>query len=283
MGSESTRFFQGLGQREILSEGIFEPIDLHFARFIMQISGSVRDELALAASLLSRSSREGHTCLDLNEPLSSLRSDEERAPAIDMPSPGAWQAALRSTLVVGSPGDYRPLILDDEGRLYLYRSFESERLLGENLLRLNAVVRPLDVTLLRSAMVSLFAHDDDEGDSGQKTAAVIALSRSLCVITGGPGTGKTTLVARILALLLEMEPHLKIVLSAPTGKAARRIEESIRRSLDPLECAPEVKAKIPRVASTIHRLIGIVPWSSRPSQLPAVTGCTNTAADDRRL
>ncbi len=263
MEHDATGYFKGHDQSLMLPEE-FDPIDVHFARFMMQLSGSNSSELMLAAALLSRSSREGHTCLDVNEPLSSLRADEERASAIDIPSPEAWQAALRSEPVVGSPNDYRPLILDDGGRLYLYRSFKSERLLGENLLRLNAGVRPLDVTLLRSVMVRLFAHDDDEGDSRQKTAAVIALSRSLCVITGGPGTGKTTLVARIIALLLEMEPHLKIVLSAPTGKAARRIEESIQRSLDLLECTPEVKAKIPRAASTIHRLIGIVPWSSRP-------------------
>lgn len=257
-------FYKGPGQGEFLPEGFFDPIDVHFARFIMQLAGSSEPGLMLAAALLSRSSREGHTCLDLNEPLSSLIADEESALAIDIPSPEAWQAALKSTPVVGSPGDYRPLILDDGGRLYLYRSFESERLLGENLLRLNAGVRFLDVNLLRSAIVRLFAHDNDQGDSRQKTAAVIALARSLCVITGGPGTGKTTLVTRIIALLLEMEPHLKIVLAAPTGKAARRIEESVRSSIDKLECTPRVKAAIPREASTIHRLLGIVPWSSRP-------------------
>ncbi|HWR69097.1 MAG TPA: exodeoxyribonuclease V subunit alpha [Desulfomonilia bacterium] len=236
----------------------FEPIDLHFARFITQLAGSTRPEVDLAAALLSRFSREGHTCLDLNEPMAGLGGEE--APGTDLPAPAAMIAIVRSCPVVGSPGDCRPLILDGAGRLYLYSSFMSEQLLAEGLLRLNEEIRPFHGSLLGGSLARLFA---DEGFP-QKTAAVIAATRSLCVITGGPGTGKTTLVTRILALLLEQEPDLKIVLAAPTGKAARRIVESVQRGVGALDCSQEVREKIPREASTIHRLLGYMPGASRP-------------------
>jgi exodeoxyribonuclease V alpha subunit len=236
----------------------FEPIDLHFARFITQLAGSTRPEVTLAAALLSRFSREGHTCLDLNESVAGLGGKD--APGTDLPTPAAMIAIVRSCPVVGSPGDYRPLILDGAGRLYLYRSFMSERLLAEGLLRLNDEIRPFHGSLLGGTLARLFPDDD----LPQKTAAVIAATRSLCVITGGPGTGKTTLVSRILALLLGQEPDLKIVLAAPTGKAARRIVESVQRGVDALDCSPEVREKIPREASTIHRLLGYMPGASRP-------------------
>jgi exodeoxyribonuclease V alpha subunit len=244
----------------MLPQGIFSPVDLHFARFMVQLSGSDNPGLLLAAALVSRLSREGHTCLDLNDFTTGLMGKEAEAHLLDLPSPEAWISSLRSCPVVGGPGEYRPLILDGAGRLYLHRSYESERFLAEGLLRLNIKTRPFDEDLFSHGLLRLFP----DSDPWQKIAAAIAVSRSLCVISGGPGTGKTTLVCRIMALLLEQEPHLKIVLAAPTGKAARRIEESVQRSLEVIDCAPEVKAIIPNEATTIHRLLGFSPGSSLP-------------------
>jgi len=85
------------------------------------------------------------------------------------------------------------------------------------------------------------------------------VSRSLCVITGGPGTGKTTLAVKILALLLGQEPGLRIALAAPTGKAAHRIAEAVQRGVAHLDSDAGVKDRIPREASTIHRLLGLGP------------------------
>ena len=247
-------------QATMLPEGIFLSIDRHFAWFMVRLSGSDSPELALAAALASRLSREGHTCLDLNEPTRGIVVGDDEGPALKLPSPEAWMSVLRLSPVVGSPGDFRPLILDHAGRLYLQRSFENERRLAEGLLRLNAVSRAYKNDLFRQGLMRLFP----EGDARQKTAALMAVSRSLTVITGGPGTGKTTLVCKILALLLGQEPHLKIALAAPTGKAARRIEESIQATLGLLDATPEIVARIPREASTIHRLLGFSPGSPRP-------------------
>lgn len=91
----------------------------------------------------------------------------------------------------------------------------------------------------------------------QKVSAALAFTTARCVISGGPGTGKTTTVTKLLALLLKFQPKLLIKLVAPTGKAAARLTESITHALVELDIDPEHKEKIPKVASTIHRLLGV--------------------------
>ncbi|MCW8996661.1 MAG: exodeoxyribonuclease V subunit alpha, partial [Psychromonas sp.] len=91
----------------------------------------------------------------------------------------------------------------------------------------------------------------------QKVSAALALSSARCVISGGPGTGKTTTVSKLLALLLKVQPNLLIKMVAPTGKAAARLTESIRHALAELTIDEQLKAKIPNEASTIHRLLGV--------------------------
>ena len=91
----------------------------------------------------------------------------------------------------------------------------------------------------------------------QKVSAALALSSARCVISGGPGTGKTTTVTKLLALLLQVREDLNIKMVAPTGKAAARLTESITNALHDLEVAQSIKDKIPTQASTIHRLLGV--------------------------
>jgi exodeoxyribonuclease V alpha subunit len=238
--------------------GLFAPIDVHFSSFMQRLCKGASKDLALAAALLSRVYREGHTCLDLCDPLSCL--DAEKAPQVlmDLPGASAWIEGLRGLPVVGPPGSYRPLILDGRGRLYLHRAYEDERMLAEGLLGLSAEVRPMDVPRLKEALGRLAGEGDsqDDGPPWRKVAAIAAARSSLCVITGGPGTGKTTLVCRILALLLEHAPGLKVRLAAPTGKAARRLAETVAHGLGSVDAPPEVLEKIPREAATIHRLLG---------------------------
>lgn len=91
----------------------------------------------------------------------------------------------------------------------------------------------------------------------QKVSAAVALSSARCVISGGPGTGKTTTVTKLLALLLKVQPGLLIKMVAPTGKAAARLTESINHALLCLDIDEQLKEKIPSEASTIHRLLGV--------------------------
>ncbi len=249
----------------LLAFAPFATVDLHFARFMMRLSGSENRDLALAAALLSFLGRQGHTCMDLCAPMASLDAAGELMQAL--PGPEAWAATLRREPVVGSPGDDRPLILDRSNRLYFHRTYRQERLLADRLIALNASERPVDAEALRSAMARMFP-EAGEGVLPQRLAALIAASRSLCVITGGPGTGKTTLVTKIMALLLMLEPDLTIALAAPTGKAARRIAESIQTGVERLDCPEEIRGRIPREASTLHRLLGFTTGSVKPRRGP---------------
>ncbi len=268
----SESFFDMAGIEGTLPPEVFEPIDRHFARFIMQLSGSCNGMLLLAAALLSRSSREGHTCLDLGR-ISGLMPWGGQGEMM-LPDGWTWMQALREEAVVGEPGDSRPMILDASGRLYLHRSYENERILATRLLELNGKAMPFDRDLLRKGIRRLFT-TGEKAEEPQKYAPVIAASRGLCVITGGPGTGKTTIVSKILALLLEQDLSLKVSIAAPTGKAARRIMEALKKTIEKMDCPDAVKEKIPREASTIHRLLGI----SHASPRPAFSADNRLAAD----
>ncbi|HBT97456.1 MAG TPA: exodeoxyribonuclease V subunit alpha [Desulfobulbaceae bacterium] len=135
------------------------------------------------------------------------------------------------------------------GRIYLSRYFHYEKRLASNCRRLATAQ-----TAWRA--MALFGQLFPE-DAGQRQAAEIALRRKLCLISGGPGTGKTATVVRIIAMLLEAHgPTLKIALAAPTGKAAMRLKESLTSSLVHPPLPPEIVAAMPRESFTLHRLLG---------------------------
>jgi exodeoxyribonuclease V alpha subunit len=102
------------------------------------------------------------------------------------------------------------------------------------------------------------------GTEEQKLSALAALRSGLCVITGGPGTGKTTLVSKILSLLLHQDRSLRVALAAPTGKAAQRVGEAVSETIQLFDLPDETRAFLSGKASTIHRLLGIVPSRSTP-------------------
>jgi exodeoxyribonuclease V alpha subunit len=228
--------------------GVLTDLDRHFAAFMMQLSGSNDPALALGAALASRWVSEGHICLDLNQVANRPLPLEE---SLDMPMPplSDWLTRLHGSTVVSAPGGRAPLILDNRARLYLYRYWEYEQNLAA-WLRRAAAAPPLAVAWekLEADLAHLFK---DPAPDWQKIAAITALSKRFCVIAGGPGTGKTTTVVKILRLLLRAEPDLRIELAAPTGKAAARLQESIAQA----------QAGLDFQAATLHRLLGSVPGS----------------------
>ena len=249
--------------------GVLDDVDVHFARFMARLAAGDSPALVLAAALVSHRMGGGHPCADLaalagRVVLPGLDDGPADGEPIVAPPLHEWTAALRATAVVGAPGDDRPLVLDDAGRLYLHRYWCYERSLASDLrARAAAPAGDVDTERLRTDLVALFPPHDDGGPDWQRIVAATAVLRRLCVVSGGPGTGKTTTVIRILALLLGQHAELRIALAAPTGKAAARMQEAIRAAKDRLGLPPALHARIPEEASTIHRLLGARPGSSR--------------------
>ncbi|MCP4575603.1 MAG: exodeoxyribonuclease V subunit alpha [Deltaproteobacteria bacterium] len=246
-------------------KGILSSLDIHFAGFITGLAGKDDPALFLAAALVSSYKALGHICLDLScEEGKPLLKGEDAAERVVCPELGEWQSKLEKSSVVGRPGQYKPLILDDRSRLYLYRYWEyQEKLSGFLKNRVHDHKPDIDIPLLKKGLARLFPGEAAKGVDWQKVAAFSALTNRFCVISGGPGTGKTTTVAKIIALILEQAGtrRVRISLAAPTGKAASRLQEAVKSAKNKLTCSEQIKEIIPSEASTIHRLLGSIPDS----------------------
>lgn len=232
------------------------PLSRQFVNCLRQFDPDMDEWVAGAAHLTIQAVIEGHVCVDLRH-YAGRRSDE----GMSWPGLSAWIKSLEGSSVIGQPGDFRPLILQDL-RLYLARYWQYESNLAKSLLaRAVQVCDEVDLGRLRADLDILFAHNTERPD-WQKVAAATAVRRRLCVISGGPGTGKTSTVVRILAALqAQAEAQLRIVLAAPTGKAAARMQEAIRAQKEHLPFPQTVLKSIPEAASTLHRLLGSQPDS----------------------
>lgn len=244
--------------------GFFAQVDICFAEFVLHLCRDADPSVVIAAALVSRHTREGHICLNLSE-YAGDRIVLSRQPMITLECPGldAWTAYLGACDAVGTPADNSPMVLDAT-RLYLRRYWDYEQTCAEKLLRLNTEEKPFDTSLFRNSMDAIFPLEDDDGAVRQKLCALTALRSGLCVVTGGPGTGKTTLVSKILSLLLQQDHSLRIALAAPTGKAARRVGEAVSETARHFDLPDEIKALLPGGASTIHRLLGMMPTRPNP-------------------
>ena len=258
----------------LYGEGHLADVDLHFGRLIAELDGGGGPELPLAAALASAWTRDGHACLALSE-VAGRDWPRTGAGAVRLPALEPWMEALDASPIVARPGDgeRRPLVLDRQGRLYLERLRTAEQAVADGLRRLaedDAGVDPkgLDAASggripesgprpepdgLGAALDRLFpgATPDDRPRAAARTAVL----RRLCVVSGGPGTGKTTTAAAIVALLVELglaAPD-RIALAAPTGKAAARLQEAVRGQRQALlSRAPALEGFDPR-ATTVHR------------------------------
>lgn len=239
-------------------------LDLHFGDFVARFAAG-DEKVFLAAALVSMATRGGHSCMDLREwagrgPL-WVAGQERVAPELD-----SWCAALAWGGGVGSGGGNTPLVLEG-GRLYLRRYWGyEEEVAGGLLARGRAVCLPVDDKILAAGLARWFPPDPDGADAEQRLAALVAMLRPLAVITGGPGTGKTTAVASILALLgeqyLARGCHPRIALAAPTGKAAMRLQGSLSRLKKLHQLGDQLAGVIPEEVLTMHRLLGAITGSA---------------------
>lgn len=251
----------------MLESETFSPMDRHFAGLMQKFSGGDCPELVLAAALVSRRLAEGHSCLSLDEFVGKTfpESSAEINSPFKFPPRDKWEKLLRAAQVVGQPQEEKPLILDDAGRLYLHRYWRYERLVADEILKRSGQIPfALDAKTVAASLMKLFP-GTAEKINWQKVAAFAAVRQRFSVITGGPGTGKTWTVARLLALLLEQPggENLRVKLAAPTGKAAARLQEALAHALVGLACSETVKARLQAkdLTTTIHRLLGTIPQS----------------------
>jgi exodeoxyribonuclease V alpha subunit len=248
--------------------GVLAPLDCELAQALAKLAGETSPLVLLGVAVASAAIGRGHTCAELARLAGSPVFDDEGKPLPDvqLPELSPWLEDLRKSSLVsqGKPSETapRPLVLDGKARLYLKRYFDyEERLAAAIKERLFADPDRIDGPLLRDGLDRLFAGAGD--DDLQRRAALVAITKRLSLISGGPGTGKTHTVAKVLVLLEEQaralgQPSPRVALLAPTGKAAQRLRESITDNLGRIECSDDVRQAIATEASTIHRALGVL-------------------------
>lgn len=244
----------------LMTAGQLSPLSYYFARFIARGCGaSVEGLLGRTAALVSTRNLHGDVCVDLaryaGRPFLAEHSEE---PITIPPWPplNDWLDALAALPWVGTPTRTAPLILEGP-YLYLEKYWRFENAVGESIGERMVTTERLDRARLAEGLARLFAQSRADRIDWQKVAAAIAVSRRFAVISGGPGTGKTTTVVKVLALLLEQDEGLRIGLAAPTGKAAARLSAAVRSGKGQTQTDAGTLGKIPEQASTVHRLLGM--------------------------
>ena len=231
------------------------PLELALADWSLRHGSS--EPVALGFVLTARAVNEGHSCLALSNTNLAIPGE----PAFC--SADIFVNALKESPLVGTPGASCPLILDGH-RLYLHRFWAYESRLAARLQDLLARAPAVIDTSSLERSGSLFDYSwVSEGEpQWQAVAAAVALRHRFVVISGGPGTGKTYTVLRLIRLLVEAAHSAGhtppvIRLAAPTGKAAARMMESIRTGLASFTAGESLRAYLPDKASTLHRLLGL--------------------------
>jgi len=250
----------------LFGAGYLTPYDYHLASTLGKIAREEDPLALLAVAAAAHFTLQGHSCVDLHAlGLRSIETTEGILLSVSWPEAEAWIDHLNRSPLVWRPetdsdresAPEAPLVLDAAGRLYLSRMWGCEQRLAAHLnARLSALEEAVDEDLLQEGLIRYFGDCSDS----VRAAAETGVRRRFAVISGGPGTGKTTTVLTILALLVEQAvyrnaPIPNILVLAPTGKAAARLREVLRRQ-DRLPCTPEVRQALPTDAVTIHRGLG---------------------------
>jgi exodeoxyribonuclease V alpha subunit len=243
--------------------GVLTSSDVHVALRLARLSADRDDDVCLGAAFAARAPRLGNVCVDLSTIHATADADSDTPvdlAALPWPDPAVWLRQMAGSPVVGVD---RPLHLEGT-TLYLDRLWADECLVAAELRdRSDGPAAGVDAELLTAGLAQLFPNDED--DPEQRMAAATAVLRRLSVIAGGPGTGKTTTVARVLALLeaqataTGQRPPL-VALVAPTGKAAARLEDAVRQGADEMDIDPDRRDRLHALTGrTIHRLLGFNP------------------------
>ena len=225
--------------------GVLEASDVHVAARVGDLGQETDESVLLAVALAVRAVRSGSVCVD-------LATVATIAPDLPWPTPAEWGAAVGASPLVAAG-----VLRHEQSLVYLDRYHRLEVQVCDDLLtRVASVVPDVDEAALEAALARVRgAHLSDE----QEAASVRAVRQWTTVLTGGPGTGKTTTVARILVLLADQAAargeRLSVALAAPTGKAATRLQEAVLAELALLDPVDRERVGRPE-AMTLHRLLG---------------------------
>ncbi|WP_132998627.1 exodeoxyribonuclease V subunit alpha [Luteimonas arsenica] len=253
--------------------GALRTLDHALAQSLKRLDPETPELVLAAAALASLAVASGHAGFDPTGPQRLVEAP------IDWPTPEAWREALESSSWVARPDTAvdesaadAPLVYE-HGLVYLRRYREYERRLAVDLCRIGSAAAD-------PALPPPAGEDAQGADGGnpatppqdrQAEAATLALHHNLLLVTGGPGTGKTTTITRMLVLLVAQAleaggPPPRIALAAPTGRAAERMAESVRKAVQALPVLgidPALGAHLPTAGTTLHRLLGTIPDSPR--------------------
>lgn len=239
--------------------GILASVDVHVASRLATLLHEADESVVLALALAVRAARHGSVVIDLSSIAQAASASEDAeisdSSGVPWPEPGVWAASCEaSALTSGTEAPLR-----QRGTLLWLAKYDAQeqRVADQLLARTRTLPDDLDLARLRTGLDRLFP---DPADADQGLAAAICALPGVSVLAGGPGTGKTTTVSRLLALLREQRPQWRIALAAPTGKAAARLGEAVARSLETLPDAD--RARLSGLESTtLHRLLG---WRPGP-------------------
>lgn len=245
---------------ELNRAGVLDAADVHVASRVGALADESSPDVRLAVALAVRAARLGAVCVDLGELPSPAELAEDPDLTLEWPSSEPWlEAVRRSTLTT------RGVLRLEGSLLYLDRHWREEKQVCDDLsARLRLRAPEIEEQPLRAALARMFPAGWEE----QRDATERATRQWTTVLTGGPGTGKTASVARLLAVLSEQHEAAvgrppRIALAAPTGKAAARLQESVARERDSDQMPPEDAARLIGIgASTVHRLLGWRPDNS---------------------
>jgi exodeoxyribonuclease V alpha subunit len=260
-----------------IEAGLFGEYEVQFAAGVLRLRPGLGDEELLALAVAARAPRFGHVCTPLDAMAVRLAElDGEEADGLPWPPADAWAANLARSSIVSvvaesTTGPLRPLVWDGD-RLYLHRYWHYELAIADDLLRrclpAHSASSGPHAEQMDRVLDSLFGADSTDARDLQRLAARRALDPGVSIIAGGPGTGKTYTVARLLAaahlVAAAQGRTLSVALAAPTGKAAARMGEAVQAALEDIDLADEPGGAGSLMAATapttIHSLLG---WEDR--------------------
>ncbi|CAL4324337.1 exodeoxyribonuclease V subunit alpha [Buchnera aphidicola] len=246
---------------QALKKKIINDIDFYFATYVATKN---QPAIMLAAACVSYTTNCGHVCLPIFNLENQLVFPKKEKKFTNKlwnlaGNPKNWTKTLLNSNIVSYNTHLTPLVLL-KNNLYLNYLWQAEKKVS--LFISSNKKEKINVKLSKTTLKSLF---NEKNDNFQKIAVAMTIIWKITFIIGGPGTGKTTVVAKILLTLIRIsKKNIKIKLTAPTGKSAARLSESLTNALKKIKLNPSEKNMLPKHAITLHALLGISETNKKP-------------------